>query len=101
MMSELEIGDQVQTGTILYNYFWNCIGGFFFKIILLLLLFYFSTVSSDRKLTHNKVKAFLKKIPSMITKYKSISTSLNRTISLSGNHLIYARKNWTEKFNQM
>ena len=62
-------------------------------------LYFIHVVSTDGKLTYSKVTTFLKKWPSMITTYKSITTLRNKTISLSGNHLIYARKDGNDKFN--
>ena len=50
---------------------------------------------------HNEVRTFLKNQPSVMTEYMSIETSLNTTISLSGGHLIYARKRSTAKFNAL
>ena len=49
----------------------------------------------------SEVKAFLKKQPHVIGTYKSITTSGNKTITLSPNHLIYARKMDTEKYLPM
>ena len=37
----------------------------------------------------------------MVTTYKSLMTSLNQTISLTENHLIYTRKMSTDRFNPM
>ena len=67
---------------------------FIFTLILL-------AVSEDGKLTYSKVTAFLKKWPSMISMYKSITTLGNKTISISGNHLIYTKKDKNDKFNPM
>ena len=50
---------------------------------------------------YSEVKTFLTKAPSVIDMYKLITTSLNKTISLTGSHLLYVRKANTEKFSQM
>ena len=47
---------------------------------------------SSGEVTFSEVKAFLKKQPHVTTTYKSITTSTNQTITLSPNHMIYARK---------
>ena len=51
--------------------------------------------------TYSEVGAFLMKEHTAIVTYKSIVTSLNQTISLTGNHLIYGRKHSTENFFAM
>ena len=48
--------------------------------------------------SHSGVITFLKQQPIKRTMYRSIATDMNRTISLSGNHLIYSRKNNMDKF---
>ena len=58
-------------------------------------------VSPSGRLTYSKVSTFLKKQYETINMYKSIKTSGNKTISLSGNHLIYGRKTAVGKFNPM
>ena len=58
-------------------------------------------VSSEGRVAYNEVRAFLHKQPTVTKEYKSITTSLNTTISLSGNHLIFARKVFTDKFQPM
>ena len=50
---------------------------------------------------YGEVKTFLKRQPDVIIKYKSITTFRNQTLSLSGNHLIYARHSFQERFNPM
>ena len=59
------------------------------------------SVSADGKLTYSKLTTFLKKRSSMNSMYRSITTFRNKTISLSGNHLIYSKKNENDKFNPM
>ena len=56
------------------------------------LYFVLLIVSSSEFVSYNDVRIFLKKIPNVIGWYNSIKTSLNKTISLSGNHLIYTRR---------
>ena len=55
-------------------------------------------VLANGETSFSEVKAFLKKQPHVIGTYKSITTSTNQTITLSPNHLIYARKIQTEKY---
>ena len=62
---------------------------------------YFDTVSSHDELTYSEVKLFLVKEFDVVTEYKTITTSSNRTISLSGNHLIFSRKADCDKFYPM
>ena len=62
---------------------------------------YFDTVVSHDELTYSEVKLFLVKESDVITEYKTITTSSNRTISLSGNHLIFARKADRDRFYPM
>ena len=52
-------------------------------------------------ITYSEVRTFMKKQSTMVGMYRSITTSLNKTISLSGDHLIYARSPGTDKFNPM
>ena len=40
---------------------------------------------------HSEIRVFLEQLPTVTTMYKSITTSNNKTISLSKNHLIYTR----------
>ena len=49
--------------------------------------------------TYSEVRTFMMEDHTVINDYMSITTSWNNTISLTGNHLIYARKNSTKKFN--
>ena len=58
-------------------------------------------VSSGGSIVYNEVKMILVKQPNFSQKYKTITTNLNKTISLSANHLIYARVSGTSKFHQM
>ena len=50
---------------------------------------------------YSEVTAFLMKDSTTITVYKSIVTSTNQTISLTGSHLIYGRKCSTDNFAAM
>ena len=50
---------------------------------------------------YTEVKTFLDKKHSTINMYKSIETFGNSTLSVSGNHLIYARRKLTEHFIPM
>ena len=56
---------------------------------------------SGSNLEYSEVRVFLEQKPTVTTMYKSITTSNNRTISLSKNHLIYLRKTSAERFNPL
>ena len=60
----------------------------------------FNVVSKTGELTYNEITAFLKQQPNTITQYKSIKT-VNKTITLTENHLIYGRKNSAKQFIPM
>ena len=57
--------------------------------------------SSGGSLEYSEVRIFLEQQTTITTMYKSITTSNNKTIHLSQNHLIYSRKIRTERFNPM
>ena len=57
--------------------------------------------ATDGSVTYSEIRTFMEKQPTVITTYKTITTSSNNTIRLSGNHLIYARKFPTEQFYPM
>ena len=50
---------------------------------------------------YSDIKTFLHKDAAAISLYVKIVTAANNTISLSGNHLIYATKNCNDKFSPM
>ena len=54
--------------------------------------YFFLLALPDGSLAFSKVRSFLRKNDSVNMMYMSVKTSCNKTISLSGNHLIYARK---------
>ena len=58
-------------------------------------------VASDGMVKYSTITTFLDKRPFEITNYVSIMTSGNQSISLTGDHPIYARKCATDKFNLM
>ena len=71
----------------------------------MVLFFYYSfklcrvfTVSSSGAISYSPIEAFLKKQPKMITNNKLIKTA-NETLTLTGNHLVFARKNVDDQFN--
>ena len=71
-------------------------------IICFLHLFIFChSVSSEGTVTYSKVVTFLNQQQTVTIDYKSIGTALNKTITLSGSHLIFSRKSVTEDFNPM
>ena len=53
------------------------------------------------KISYSEVRTFLMKDYSVINMYKSITTSMNRTITLTGNHLIYAKIDKGNQFYPM
>ena len=55
-------------------------------------------VSSEGRLTYGEVRVLLQKNQGLTSFYKSITTSSNNTIRLTGNHLIYARTTSAEFF---
>ena len=57
-----------------------------------------NTVSSSGEITYSEVKMFLKQKPDVIMKYKSLRTLQNKTITLTGNHLLHARKRSSDMF---
>ena len=59
----------------------------------------FFTVSSLGDVINTQVKTFLKRDPDVITQYQSITTLCNKSLSLSGDHLVYARKFYSNEFN--
>ena len=61
---------------------------------------YPDAVSSTGQPTYTEVKAFLQKEQNMIIQCKSITTQ-NETLTLTGNHLIYARNHFSDQFNLM
>ena len=63
----------------------------------MLKLFYFHIVASNGTVIYSEVKAFLKKETNVITQYKSVAT-MNKTLTLSGDHLVYARKRLVNRF---
>ena len=65
------------------------------------MLYSYSTVSSNGSVTPSEITVFLKKQHTVTTMYRSITTTWNTTITLSGNHLIFARRNLTHKFSPM
>ena len=60
----------------------------------------FYTVSSTGTVTYSEVRAFLEKESDIMMKCKSIST-VNETLILTGNHLVFAREKFASKFNPM
>ena len=64
------------------------------------IIFSSDIVSLSGKLTYSEVRAFLKKQPHIMTQCKSIVT-VNETINLTGNHLVFARENSDDQFNEM
>ena len=59
------------------------------------------SVLPDGSVSHSEIKAFMKKQNLVISTYKTITTSCNKDISLSLDHLIYGRQNDDEKFHPM
>ena len=66
-----------------------------------IMLICFQTVSSTGNVIFSEVKTFLMRQTSVISMYKSLTTSRNDTIILSDTHLLYAIKSSDEKFHPM
>ena len=58
-------------------------------------------VSADGMIAFSEIQTFIEKEHAISRRYKSITTNLNTTVSLTSNHLIYARKNVMDKFHPM
>ena len=59
------------------------------------------TVSKDGRIIFSEVRTFMHKEHMTTNMYVSLVTSSNKTIYLTGDHLIYGRESQTEKFNPM
>ena len=64
-------------------------------------MYNFLPVLPEGNIIYTEVTSFLDKRHATINIYKSIETFGNETISLSGKHLIYGRRKWTEIFKPM
>ena len=64
-------------------------------------IFFSYKVSSDGTITGSEIRLFLKKQHNVTSIYKTLETSWNNSITLTGNHLIYARQSTNDKFNPM
>ena len=60
-----------------------------------------NSVLEDGYISNSEVIAFLMKEPSAVNMYKSIETSKNTTITLTGNHLIYTKNGNADPFHPM
>ena len=63
-------------------------------------LLFFDTVSATGTVIFSEVKSFLQKQPDIMIQCKSIAT-LNKSLILTGNHLVFARKKLSVHFNPM
>ena len=63
--------------------------------------FIFNLVLQGGRIIYSEVRAFLMKESSVINMHKSITTSMNSTITLTGNHLIYAKNGNADQFYPM
>ena len=63
-------------------------------------LLLFHVVSSSGAVIYSEVRAFLKKQSSIVTQYRSITT-VDGTLTLTGNHLLYVQKSLEQTFNPM
>ena len=61
----------------------------------------FNIVTSAGRITYSEVRTFMEKQTDIISKFKSITTYGNKTLIVTGNHLVYARKNSNDKFSPM
>ena len=67
---------------------------------LFIFAFVIDTVSSDGAIIYTEVKGFLENQPNMISQCKSIST-VHESLTLTRNHLVYARKSSAHQFYPM
>ena len=65
------------------------------------MVFISSPVSPGGYISYSEIKSFLDIKPATVVMFKSITTSGNKTINLSGKHLIYEKESWTGKFNPL
>ena len=61
----------------------------------------FYTVSTDGNVIFSEVRTFLHEDHMATSLYVALIASSNKTIYLTGNHLIYARRSGSDKFNKM
>ena len=59
------------------------------------------TVTSNGIVTYSEVREFLEKDFQRIVNYKSIKTLRNESLTLSENHLVFARKEHNDDFKPM
>ena len=92
----------------MYSYHWKYLSLYYSlkycpKILIYLIIFHFISNSdfSSGNARYSNVRAFLWRKHNLDSMYKSITISSNRTISLTGNHLIYTRKRGANKFSAM
>ena len=62
---------------------------------------YMSPVSASGYVAYSQVRSFMKKKHMTTNMYKSFTSWNNNTFTLSGNHLIYARKSYWDTFMPM
>ena len=99
-MSELRIGDEVQTGagTKVINYYIQ-LESVLQTNIIAFTIFDLTSVSPTGKNKHSEVVAFLEKLPNVINQFLSITTFDNETLILTGNHQLYAKKRFDDQFH--
>ena len=61
----------------------------------------FNIVTTGGRIIYSEVRTFMKKQADMILKFKSITTYPDKILTLTGNHLVYARKTYNDNFNPM
>ena len=61
-------------------------------------VFFLLTVSTDGKIQYSEVRTFMEKQLAVATTFLSVTTSENKTIDVTGNHFLYARKIFTDSF---
>ena len=61
----------------------------------------FNIVTTGGRIIYSEVRTFMKKQADMMLKFKSITTYQDKTLTSTGNHLVYARKTLNDKFNPM
>ena len=64
-----------------------------------ILFFLFEIATSAATVTYSEIITFIEKKPNVVVNFKSITTSQNETLTLSGKHLIFARGSSSNKFS--
>ena len=72
-----------------------------FILCIFVIYVFFNIVSADGTFMYSEVRTFLEKQTDIILMFKSITTYGDKTLTLTGNHLVYERKSCNDKFSPM